>query len=199
MLGGFFFLFKQPFSSNFYKNVLHSDRDRWEIFVGRHTDLSSHHHGPSISLIKAAPPTAAGGASSHGGSWTISACALCAHANRSSTQCNNRGGETQNKNISYLFFKGETVNWWLTLFQNCISYRKSPLLEFKPTSFFHPWPPSLGERLFGMFGIVALTPIGRACMGMGRLSSLSLRSVSRSSVRGGCGGSALRTGSKVLG
>lgn len=188
-----FFLFKQPLGSICCKNVLHSDRDRREIFVGRHTDLSSHHHGPSISLIKAAPPTAAGGASSHGGSWTISACALCAHANRSPAQHNNRGGETQNR------LKVKTVNWWLTLFQNCISYRKSPLLEFKPTSFFHPWPPSLGERLFGMFGIVALTPIGRSCMGMGRLSSLSLRSVSRSSVRGGCGGSALRTGSKVLG
>lgn len=103
VLGGFFFLFKQRFSSICCKNVLRSYRNRWETSVGRHTDLSSHHHGPSISLIKAAPPTAAGGASSHGGSWTISACALCAHANRSSAQHNNRGGDTKQKHKFSLF------------------------------------------------------------------------------------------------
>lgn len=78
-------------------------------------------------------------------------------------------------------------------------YLMSPLLAFMPPSFFHPCPPSLGERLCDMFGIVALAPIGRSCMGTGRLSSLSLRSVSRSSARGGGGGSALRTVSKFLG
>lgn len=77
-------------------------------------------------------------------------------------------------------------------------YRISPLLAFIPLSLFHPCPASLGERLCDMLGIAALAPIGRSCIGTSRLSSLSLRSVSLSSVRGGGGGSARRTVSKFF-
>lgn len=83
--------------------------------------------------------------------------------------------------------------------KSTLFYRISPLLAFTLPSFFQPGSPSRAERWFDMLGIVDLAPMWRSCMGTGLLSSLSLRSVSWSSAREECGGSALRTESKFFG
>lgn len=107
------------------------------------------------------------------------------------------GGGVDSRDMSFLF-KGNSVIEVNGLESNVHSHRMSPLLLAPPLlSLFQP--PSLGERLSGMLGIVARTPIGRWCMGTGRRSSRSRRSISRRSPRGGGGGSARRTGSKLLG